>query len=251
MAESKMKVFAEKHSTKILTGVGITGLVGTTVLAVKATPKVLDILEVEKAELEVDKLAPLDIIKLSWRPYLPAIALGVFSTSCIVGAYNINARKTATIAAACTLSETAFRTYADKTLEVVGDKAEQEIREAVGKQKILDNPAPESMMLINSDTDTICYDGLSGRYFKSDKETLRAAENTLNSIMLSDTYISLNDYYCEIGLDNISLGNVIGWHIDDGKMTFRYSSILDPKGRPCLFVEPSIMPVQNYQETYR
>ena len=45
-----------KHSPAILTALGITGMIGTTVLAVKATPKALDLIENKKEELDKDEL---------------------------------------------------------------------------------------------------------------------------------------------------------------------------------------------------
>ena len=43
-----VKTFTKKHSPEILTGIGIAGMVTTTVLAVKATPKALRLIEEEK-----------------------------------------------------------------------------------------------------------------------------------------------------------------------------------------------------------
>lgn len=53
----------KKHSPEILTGIGIAGMITTTVMAVKATPKALIMLEEKKDELDTDKLEPKDIIK--------------------------------------------------------------------------------------------------------------------------------------------------------------------------------------------
>ena len=41
----------KKHSPEILTGIGIAGMITTTVMAVKATPKALILLEEKKDEL--------------------------------------------------------------------------------------------------------------------------------------------------------------------------------------------------------
>ena len=44
----------KKHSPEILTGIGIAGMITTTVMAVKATPKALILLEEKKDELYTD-----------------------------------------------------------------------------------------------------------------------------------------------------------------------------------------------------
>ena len=48
----------KKHSPEILTGIGIAGMITTTVMAVKATPKALILLEEKKDELDTDRLEP-------------------------------------------------------------------------------------------------------------------------------------------------------------------------------------------------
>lgn len=62
----------KKHSPEILTGIGIAGMITTTVMAVKATPKALILLEEKKDELDTDRLEPKDIIKTAWPCYIPA-----------------------------------------------------------------------------------------------------------------------------------------------------------------------------------
>ena len=52
--KSKIRVFAEDHASEILTGVGVFGMVGSTVLAVTATPKALMLIEEKKDELETE-----------------------------------------------------------------------------------------------------------------------------------------------------------------------------------------------------
>ena len=251
--KSKIRVFAEDHASEILTGVGIVGMASSTVLAVKATPKALMLIEEKKDELETESLPPLELVKATWRCYLPATAVGVLSISCLVGSVGVNAKRSAALAAACTLSENAFRTYAEKTLEVVGQEKEHEIREVVGRQKIKDNPPPENTnsLYICEDGESICFEGSSGRYFKASMNTIEKAENAFNKRMLEEMTMSLNDYYYELGLDSVSIGDVIGWDIDDGQVEFKVGSILSDDGKPCIYLEPSIQPCHDFRDRYR
>ena len=66
-----------KHSPEILTGLGIAGMITTTVLSVKATPKALQIMAEEQerrkfeGETEEYELLPAkDVVKLTWRCYI-------------------------------------------------------------------------------------------------------------------------------------------------------------------------------------
>ena len=54
-----VKTAMAKHSPEILTGIGIAGMIGTTVLAVKATPKALRLIEERREELELEPMAKL------------------------------------------------------------------------------------------------------------------------------------------------------------------------------------------------
>ena len=63
------KVWTQKHSPEILIGIGVTGMITTTLLAVKATPRALDLIALEKEELKVDKLTTVETIRATWKLY--------------------------------------------------------------------------------------------------------------------------------------------------------------------------------------
>ena len=151
-----------KHSPEILTGIGIAGMITTTVLAVKATPKAMQLM----SDAENKKQAPLSAkekVEAAWTCYIPAAIVGGLSIGCIIGASSTNFKRNAALATAYTLSETTLKEYQDKVVEVIGEKKEEEIREAVVKDKLADNPIKE-VVLIDAGGNTICYDALSGRY---------------------------------------------------------------------------------------
>ena len=88
-----------KHSPEILTGLGIVGMITTTVLAVKATPKALTLIDVAENEKR-DELTPMETVKATWKCYIPAAVTGVTSIACLVGASSVNTRRNAALAAA-------------------------------------------------------------------------------------------------------------------------------------------------------
>lgn len=94
---------------------------------------------------------------------------------------------------------------------------------------------------------TLCYDAVSGRYFKGDIEKIKKAECELNRQMRDEMYISLNDFYYEIGLDNIKLGDELGWNIDDGYIDLSFSSQLASDGTPCLVIDYTIAPRYDFR----
>ena len=54
-----------KHSPEILTAIGIVGMITTSVMAVKATPKAIELLH--EKESEVGKLTPIETVKTAWK----------------------------------------------------------------------------------------------------------------------------------------------------------------------------------------
>ena len=118
-----------KYSPQILTGIGVAGMITTVVLAVKATPKALELIEDKKEELDAGKLTVVDTVKVAWKPYIPAAITGVLSTICIVGGNAVGTRRTAALAAAYKISETALHEYKDAIVETVGEEKAKEVKE--------------------------------------------------------------------------------------------------------------------------
>ena len=123
-----------KHSPEILTGIGIASLLSTTVLAVRATPKVLTLIEDEKNRQNdeatreaiknnqetcayITKLKPLDIVKTCWKPYIPAASTALFGTACIIGAVSIRNKRSAALATSYAIAERSLTRYRDKVIE--------------------------------------------------------------------------------------------------------------------------------------
>lgn len=192
-----------KHSPEILTGIGVAGMITTTIMAVKATPKALDIMA-ELNEIHANdadkKEKSKDIITKVAPVYLPAAITGGLSIACIIGGQSVNLRRNAALATAYTLSENALKEYQEKVVETIGEKKEQAIQDAIAKDKIAQNPVNNCEVYITEKGNTLCYDAISGRYFTSDIEKLRRIQNELNKRLLSEMYLSLNEFYYEVGL---------------------------------------------------
>lgn len=235
-----------KRSPEILTGIGIAGMIATTVLAVQATPKALQLLEEKREEESCETLTAAEVLKTTWKCYIPAAVTGVMSVVCIVGASSVHVRRNAALATAYTLSETAMREYKDKVIETIGEKKEQAVRDAIAKDTIDRNPVSKNEVIITEKGNTLCFDPITSRYFKSDIEKLRRAENELNRQLLNDGFVSLNDFYYEIGLSNIAIGDDLGWDTRDNLITLNFSSQLAEDGTPCVVLNFAVSPKYDY-----
>lgn len=248
----------KKSSPEIATGLGI-GLGGCTVfLAVKATPKALMLMEEKKREINHDilesakengeetaeritKLKPIDVVKTTWKCYIPAAVTATVSVGCLIGANRTSARRNAALAAAYTISETALSEYKEKVIETIGEKKEKTVREAVAKSRLEKNPIENKEIVITGTGEVTCYDVWSGRYFKSDRNTLERVVNELNKRMIDsfNSYISLNEFYYAIGLSATKIGNELGWRLDGDKklIEIEYDTNIASDGTPCLVID--------------
>lgn len=242
-----------KHSPEILTGIGISGMIATAVLAAKATPKAILLLE-EKADKDgcsIKEISNLEKFKTCWKCYIPATITCVTSAACLIGAQSVNARRNAALAAAYTLSDTALREYKDKVIETIGEKKEQIVRDKIAEERIRKNPDTNSEVIVTERGETLCYDSLSGRYFYSDPETIKQAVNELNETMLNDMYVSLNEFYDVLGLDHTKLGDDLGWSMDSGLVRVSFSSQLSNRNKPCLVLDYQVAPRYDYNRLCR
>lgn len=237
-----------KHSPEILTGLGIAGMITTTVLAVKATPKALDLINDRKDELETEKLPPIEVVKAAWKCYIPATLTCVTSTACLIGASSVHLKRNAALATAYKLSESAISEYKDAVIDKIGEKKEQTIRDKVAEEKMKKNPVSSSEVFITEKGNTLCYDTISGRYFKSDIDRIKRAENAINKQLLDEMYVSLNDLYDELDLDHTKLGDELGWKIDDGLVELYFSSQLADDGTPCVVMDFTRAPKYNFSK---
>ena len=236
--------YLKKNSPVIMTGLAVAGVVSTTAYAVKATPKALKLIEQANMVLaEDDILSPIDTIKIAWRPYAPAIIMGSLTIACILSAHHINTKRNTALAGLYSLTENRLRDYQKQVVETIGEKKEREVRDRVAEQQIRNNPASCDITQVGGGT-MLCYESLSGRYFRSDVETIKGVFNELNRRIISNNYLAvyLNDFYEDLGLTSTRVGDLLGWVLDDGKIEPMFSSQLTENNEPCLVVNFSVEP---------
>ena len=242
-----IRKFASKRSPEILTGIGIAGMITTTILAVRATPKALELIEEQKEEESVDELCSFEVVKVAWKPYIPAMVTCIVSTACLIGASSVNTKRNAALATAYKLSETALSEYRDKVVETIGEKKERIVRDKVAEERVKKNPVSKNEVIVTGNGKTLCFDPISGRYFMCSIETIKKAENTLNKQMLHDIsgYVSLNEFYDELGLDHTSVGDDLGWNTDR-LIDINFSSQLNDNGEPSVVLDYLVAPKYDY-----
>lgn len=247
-----------EHSPTILSGLAVGGLVATIALAVRATPKAMELvakasdakaekatplLKKEETELK-EGLTPVEIVKASWKVYIPAVVAGAGTIACIIGSNQVGLRQKAALAGAYSLAEVAFREYKDEVIKVLGEKKEQGIGDKITERKIQEN-TPDAQVIIVGGEDQLCYDELTGRYFRSTADKIRRAEIELKTSILKDMWVDHNYFYSLLDLEGVLIGDALGWNIDH-MPDIVLSSHLSPKGDPCLAVRFKTLPKVDY-----
>lgn len=237
------------NSPRILSALGVTGTLTTAYLAAKASFKVGDLLreaEAERVRLYEVPPPPMDKwdkTKIGWKYYIPAVASGAATVACIVAANSIGASRYAALAAAYKLSEKSSQEYKAKILEKLGVKKEQEIRDETA-QDALDRHPMGSQVIITGDSDVICFDKYSGRYFKSDMQTLKKAMNDINYRVVQDGSATLAEFFEMIDLPTTLPSEEVGWD-HENKFDMKFSSLINEEDEPTIVIDYDVVPMRN------
>lgn len=240
---------AQKHKPEILIGMGIAGFLTTGVFVARGTVKAVRLLDEKKAQTTDGKLTRKEVVETTWKCYIPATISAGVSIGCLIGASSENAKRNAVLATAYTLSETALTEYKEKVVETIGEKKEQAIQDKIAQDQVTKNPVIAQNVILTGCGNTLCYDAMTGRYFRHDIDKIHKAENRLNTRLRSENYISLNDFYYEIGLESVDLGNDLGWN-SDHEIEIRPSSMLTEDEEPCYVIRYMVAPRYDYRNLH-
>jgi hypothetical protein len=230
---NKAERLVRNNSTSILTALGVTGTITTAYLAGKASFKAAWVINFEENLLE-QHVEPKDAVKLVWKLYIPAAISGTLTVACILGSSKLNSKRTAAITAAYSLSERAFTEYKEKIVETIGEKEEKKVRDEIAARSIAAQPT--SGLVIVGSGDVQCYESWTGRYFMSNMESLRAAQNIINEKLIAHTDATLSDFYYELGIPQTSSSGYTGW-TSSKMLKLDYSTHLSPDNKPCIAFE--------------
>ena len=81
--------------------------------------------------------------------------------------------------------------------------------------------------------------------------TIDAAVNKFNKRLLNEDFLSLNEFYDELGVKHTKLGDDLGWNIgNDGLIEVTYDTCLSPDNKPCLVMNYRIEPRYDFSKLY-
>lgn len=202
----------EKHAPTIFSVLASAGVVATFILTARKAEKV------EEDIHELEEPTTMDEVKVCARHYAPAIGVGIATIVCIIFANHLGKKQQASLAAAYMLSHKQYERYKDKLKELYGEEAHQRIIEALAAETA-DIPdiyasgiySVSNRKLGGSNEKILFYDRFGDRYFESTIEAVMDAEYHLNRNYVLRGYVTLNEFYIFLGLEETEDGDKIGW----------------------------------------
>ena len=256
--------FVSQHSTTILTAGGVVGTVTTAVLTGRASFKAAEIMREEQAtrQAALDEdlmksdvhiftpdLTKTEIVKLVWQEYIPPVVVGTATIASIVMANQMSAKRAAALAAAYGISENRLQEYKDKVSEKLTGPKKQQVDDEIAQDRVNNNPPKEVIILGGGDV--LCFDAMTGRYFRSSYEAIKQAENKINGDLFHHQYASLSSFYEEIGLPPTTFSEHVGWNLaKDEMLNVKITTTQSPTNEPCLSIDFEAPPGPNYTQLY-
>ena len=231
----------DANSPAILTGVGVAGVLSTVALAIKGTSSAVFVINKEEI-LRNEKITQREKLELVWKLYIPTVASSALTIAAIIGSNHISTRRNAALFSLYSMADHALKEYQDKVVEMIGQKKEEKIHDEIAKDKLDNNPLEGREVIITGKGNCLFFDTLSGRYFRSDLETVRRIQNDFNELLFNDMFLPLNDLYDMLGLENTEMGRSAGWDVQNGKLDIRFSAKIATDGEPCIVLSYSIEP---------
>ena len=227
----------KSNSPEILTALAITGVATTAYLTAKAAYVASEVIHSNEdvSGTPADRKERFkERARHTWRLYIPAVISGGFTIGCVIGSSKLSKTRTAAAVTAYSLTERAFSEYKEKVVEQLGATKEQKVRDEIAADKVKSDSPTSKEVIITGKGEVLCCELYTRRYFRSDMETLRKAQNDINFKLNHEYYVPLDDFYELVGLPFTSNSPNLGWESDAGLMELQFSTVLSEDGNPCL-----------------
>lgn len=227
-----------RSNAPVLFAAGAVIGVGVTIVStIQATNLAIEDLESECEEDECwQNWTPYEKWRIVWPRFIPVVLSGGLTIGMIIAGQYVSLKKAATLAALYTAAESKLSSYQESAKELLGEKKESEIRSNASQKVISEDPIGSKEVILTPRGNTLVYDAYSGRYFRSDIETIRQKVNDLNSDLYSTMWVALNDLYDAIGLRPIKIGYDVGWN-PDHMIDVTFDACLAEDDTPCLVMD--------------
>lgn len=242
----------KKNSPHIFFAGGVVGVVGSAVLACRATLKLEDKLDDIRQDLwaakainankqtdsEVDKTAEAYkytgyvVVKSAvvfGKLYGPSVALGAVSIAALTGSHIQLTRRNAALSATLAVVTKAYEEYRVKIQDEIGKARELDIYRGITEKEIDVDGKKKKIKVIdpNGHSPYARFFDETSLNWRKDAEInrifLECQQNYMNHLLRARGHVFLNEVYDSLGLERSQAGQVVGWIIDgdgDGFVDF-------------------------------
>lgn len=226
----------QKASPEVLLVGGIVGLVGSTVLACRATLKVETVMDEAKTKLDMaktlkhDDYSDLDRqrdISLVYfqsgmkvaKLYGPSVVLGVVSIAALTQSHRILSTRNAALTAAYTALDRGFKEYRARVVDKYGEDEDQNFRYGSEQVQIIDSETgkKKTVTRVGIDEPSIYarfFDQLCPSWQPEPEFNLfflKCQQNYANDKLHANGHVFLNEVYDWCGIPRSKAGSVVGW----------------------------------------
>ncbi len=252
---NRASLILRAKSPEILLVAGIGGVIGSTVMACRATLKVEEVVDDAKCKIDkindvwastevptekyTDKDRKKDLtivytqtaVKFA-RLYGPPIVLGAASIGCIIGGHNIMRKRNVALMAAYKAVDEGFRQYRQRVIDEYGEEKDYMLRHGLRAETIVEEETGANGKSKNvkktkyavEDPNAVSqyarfFDECSTQWNDSAEYNLfflRAQQNYFNDMLQVRKHVFLNEVYDALGIPRSSAGSVVGWMIGKG-----------------------------------
>lgn len=218
----------QKNSPHILFGIGVTGVVGGTVLACRATLKLHDQVDKFQEEVAANKEAEgKDLAKVYVKNtakivnlYTPAIVVGGIGLACLTGSHVQLTKRNGALTAAYVGLMQAYEEYRGRVREEVGEEKEIELFHGAYTQTLEHDGTVWDVKVVDPNKLSQyakIFDESNANYVKDaeiNRIFIQCQQNYFNTLLQVRGHVFLNEVYQHLGFEHTSAGSIVGWAVN-------------------------------------
>jgi Family of unknown function (DUF6353) len=249
-AVARNALLLEKSSPNLLFGVGLAGMIGSTVLACRATLKMEEVLGEAKGKLDTakdlehenysenDRGRDMYLIYVQTsvkivRAYTPALVVGGLSVVFLTKSHVMLTRRNAALTAAYAALERGFAEYRARVVEKYGEEEDRNLRYAAHTVTTGEGKTKNRELKAG-----VIGPSIYARWFNADSSSwnsdpnvnyffLKCQQDWANDQLKARGHLFLNEVYDMLGMPRSTAGSVVGWVLGAGDDYVNFGVLMD------------------------
>ena len=224
-----------KNKATVFTVIGMAGVAVTTYQTVKSTMEVQKIVKEKKPETKKE------LAKAIWKPVVKTAIPFIATEAAIFMSNRTNKKTIAALQMAAVMFNADRKAMRDKVMEKMGKTKGKQLLSEVSQER--EKNADSREVFITGHGDDLCFDVLSGRYFRSSQMHIEKTILDMDKAINEGGEFDINDVWCELGLPVTPLGSMFGWSSNGGLTNYIGApgyithGMSDKFAEKCIFVD--------------